>query len=586
MSILAALNTAYDRLALRHEVPGFGFSSEKIGFVISLNPDGTLAGPPIDWRDMSGKKPVPRLMAVPQRTNRTSGIAPNFLWDKSSYVLDVTLGEGKRLKEEQQAFKDFHLGLLKETEDEGMKAFLSFLESWDPDAFDQLDWPDEIKTNIKDQNIIFTLESQRHDNIFIHDRPKVREIWARFAAESDKSQAVCLITGLQSPIARLHPNIKGVYDAQSSGAAIVSFNLDAFSSYGHEQGDNAPVSEAATFGYTTALNKFLEKGSDNRIQIGDASTVFWSDASDRETADEAEATFLAMFNAADESAEAKHHIKPILDAIRQGKRLAEIKPNLAEGVRFYVLGLAPNAARLSIRFWLDGDFGVLADNYRRFLDDMRIEPSDRDDGIALWKYLREFAVLGKSENVPPNLAGEWMRAILTGTPFPLTLLTNILIRIRADKNINPRRIAILKSVLIRNFKSQEAPVAFDPDNANKGYLLGRLFALYERIQTAALGDKVNASVKDKFYGSASAQPRKVFSLLERGSANHLSKIGKQKPGYRINLEKQVRDLMNLMSPASDPFPIALSPEEQALFGLGYYHQHNEFFKTKSEDAAK
>ena len=586
MSILASLNKAYDRLALRHEVPAFGFSSEKISFVISLNSDGTLASPPIDWRDMSGKKPTPRLMPVPQPNKRTSGIAPNFLWDKSSYVLGVTLGEGKRLKEEHQAFVDFHTTLLKDARDEGLAAFLAFLQNWNPDAFDQLDWPDEVKANIKDQNIIFALESQRHDNVFIHDRPAAKQIWANLASEGDKSYAICLITGESAPIARLHPNVKGVWGGQSSGGAIVSFNLDAFASYGHEQGDNAPVSEAAAFGYTTALNKYLEKGSENRIQIGDASTVFWADASDAEVAQEAESTFWAMFNQVDEGVESKHHIKPILDAIHQGKPLAEIKPKLSKGVRFYVLGLAPNAARLSIRFWLDDDFGVLAENYRRFLGDMRIEPPDKDEHIALWKYLREVAVLGKSENVPPNLAGEWMRSILTGAHYPLTLLSNILIRIRADKTINARRVSILKAILIRNLKSQEAPVAFDPDNTNKGYLLGRLFALYERIQTAALGDKVNSTIKDKFYGSASAQPRKVFSLLDRGSSHHLSKISKQKPGYKIALEKQVAELMNLMSPSGDPFPIALSPEEQALFGLGYYHQRSEFFKTKSEESPK
>jgi CRISPR-associated protein Csd1 len=578
------LNKAYDRLALRQEVPTFGFSSEKIGFVLSLNRDGSLAGPPIDWRDVSGKKPVPRLMSVPQPVKRTSGIAPNFLWDKSSYVLGVTAGEGKRLKDEHQAFIDFHTRLLGNSDDDGLRAILAFFRHWNPD---DADWPEEIKTAIMDQNIVFTLESERRDNTFIHDRAAAKQIWASLATEGDKSHAVCLVTGEQGPVARLHPSIKGVWGGQSSGGAIVSFNLDAFTSYGHEQGHNAPVSEAAAFGYATALNKYLEKDSRHRIQIGDASVVFWADASDVNAAEETESFFPAFFSDVDEGDEAKFKIRPILEKVRDGVRFSDLRPDLTAGVRFYVLGLAPNAARLSIRFWFEDDFGTLAKHYERFLSDLRLEPTDRDPAIALWKYLRETAVLGKAENVPPNLAGEWMRSILTGTRYPMTLLTNVLMRIRSDHEINARRVSILRALLIRNlhYSEQEAPVAFDPDNRNKGYLLGRLFAVYEQIQSAALGSKVNATIKDKFYGSASAQPRKVFAMLEKGSANHLSKLGKQKPGYRVILEKLIGAIFEHMSPSGDPFPTAMSSEEQALFGLGYYHQRNEFFKSKSEETA-
>ena len=580
MSILASLNRAYDRMAEKHQVPSFGFSSEKVSFVIALNADGSVAGAPIDWRDTSGKKPAARLMLVPQPSKRTSGIAPCFLWDKSSYVLGVTAGENRRLREENLAFQAAHRKWLAGTDDEGLKAFLGFVERWTPDQFESFLWPQDIK----DQNIVFALEADRLGG-FIHDRPMARSIWARLASEGEKTQAICLVTGVKAPISRLHPSIKGVWGGQSSGGAIVAFNQDAFSSYGHEQGDNAPVSEAAAFGYTTALNKYLEKNSGHRIQIGDASVVFWADASDAETAAEAESLFSAFFSEVDETAEAQNVIKPILEKMRQGQPLRSFKPELSSGVGFYVLGLAPNASRLSIRFWLEDDFGKLARNYQLFLSDMRIEPPDRDPTIALWKYLSEVAVQGKRDNVPPNFAGEWTRAILTGTRYPLTLLSNVVLRIRSDGTVNARRAAIMRAVLKRNFNrtDKEAPMAFDPVNTNKGYLLGRLFAVYEQIQTAALGRNVNATIKDKFYGSASAQPRKVFALLDRGSANHLSKIGKQKPGYKVNLEKLVSEIFNVMSPSQDPFPNALSVEEQALFGLGYYHQRSEFFKSKSID---
>lgn len=580
MTMLASLASAYQRMADRHEVPPFGYSIEKIGYLISLNNDGTPFAKPIPIGTVAGKKYLPRPMAVPQPAKRTSGIAPNFLWDKTSYVLGLTAGEGKgkRTAEENLAFVTFHKEQLSGIDDIGFKAFLKFLLSWQSEKFTELGWPEEMK----DQNVVFALESERLDGIFLHDRPAARDLWARLSAEGDRTQSICLISGDAGPVARLHPAIKGVWGAQSSGASIVSFNLDAFSSYDKEQGDNAPVSEVAAFAYTTALNKFLESGSRNRVQVGDASTVFWADASNAEVAQTAEALVFAWMNEPDEGVEAQR-VGAILEKIRQGQRLETFAPNLAKGVRFHVLGLAPNAARLSIRFWFEDDFGQLARNYQRFVEDMRIEPPPyKNPNPPLWRYLIETAVQGKRENIPPNLAGEWMRSILTGTNYPWTLLSHVLMRIRADGKINALRVSILKALLNRNsiqFRGK-TPVALDSENRNKGYLLGRLFAVYEQVQTAALGRNVNATIKDKFYGSASAQPRKVFALLDKGSAMHLSKVGKQSPGYRVALEKHIAEILGVMVPSDDPFPASLSAEQQALFALGYYHQRSEFFKSR------
>ncbi|MFD2234364.1 type I-C CRISPR-associated protein Cas8c/Csd1 [Phaeospirillum tilakii] len=582
MSVLAALTSAYDRLAERHEVPPFGYSKEKIGFLISLNEDGTPALPPIDLRQGSGKKLAARMLDVPQPAKRTSGIAPNFLWDKTSYVLGVTAGEGKRVADEHAAFVQRHRDALAATDDPGLRALLAFLRDWTPDRFAALGWPEEMK----DQNVVFALGRDYLNDQYLHDRAAAREIWADLASAGNQTQAVCLVSGRTAPIARLHPAIKGVWGGQSSGVSIVSYNKDAFESYGHAQGDNAPVSEAAAFAYTAVLNRFLAGDSRNRLQIGDASTVFWADAADAATAQLAEDAFLAMLGDIDEDKQAAE-VRAILDKIRQGRPVQDFDPHLSEGVRFYVLGLAPNAARVSIRYWFESDFGHLADNYRRYVADIRIAPPPRDPYPPLWRFLQETAVLGKRENVPPNLAGEVLRAILTGTRYPLTLLSTVLMRLRADKSVSALRVALLRAVLIRNYgyTDKEAPVAFDPDNTNKGYLLGRLFAVYEQIQSAALGRNVNATVKDKYYGAASAQPRKVFAFLESGSANHLSKLGKTKPGAKVNLEKEIGAIMGLMSPGEDPFPASLSAEQQALFGLGYYHQRNQFFVAKDHDSS-
>lgn len=592
MTILASLARAYERLP---DAPAPGYSSEKIGFVISLHADGSVAHV-IDWREGEGRKARPRPMTVPASFKRP-GITPRafFLWDNSAYVLGVSADETKDCSARHAAFRESHLAHLGETTDEGLVALRKFLENWSPAAFSGDFWPEDIK----DQNIAFALESERRAGVFLHARPAARALWARLSRTGDDALSICLVTGEPAPIARLHPAIKGVWGGQVAGGSIVSFNLDAFTSYGHEQGDNAPVSEAAAFAYTTALNRFLERDSGHRVQIGDASTVFWADASDMQAASEAEAIFAGFVESGtdsdgEEAAGAekltRDQIGYRLERIRQGVPLIEIEPRLAAGIRFYILGLAPNAARLSVRFFYADEFGALVRNYQNFIADMRIEPPPREGHYPpLWRYLRETAVLGKSENVTPNLAGEWMRAILNGTHYPLTLMSSVLTRIRADGRIDALRAGILKALLIRNFR-EKAPVGFDPKNENRGYLLGRLFSLYEEIQRGALGGKVNATIKDKFYGSASATPRKVFAVLESGSANHLAKLRKTSPGWGYRLDEQVRAIMGLMTPSEepdkDPFPVSLSAKEQAWFGLGYHHQRGEFFKKSTQSASE
>lgn len=407
-------------------------------------------------------------------------------------------------------------------------------------------------------------------------------LWARLCSEGEKSQAACLVTGEHGPVARLHPAIKGVWGAQSSGASLVSFNIDAFTSYGHEQGDNAPVSEAAAFAYTTALNHFLERDSGHRVQIGDASTVFWADASDAAAATDAEDIFAALLgiNDVNEKVEAKK-VGAILDAIRQGRPVADLKPGLPQGVRFHVLGLSPNAARLSVRFYIEGDFGEIATRYLTHIERTRLDPPPKEDAPSIRRLLIETTSpksQKRSENIPPNLAGEWLRAILTGAPYPLTLLSTLLMRLRADHDVNALRAAVLKSVLICNF-DLEAPVSLDPENRDSGYLLGRLFATYEYAQSQALGGNVNATIRDQYYGTASATPRAVFPLLQRKATHHLSRLRKDKPGLATNLDRKIGEIFELAEPESMFMP-TLSAQRQALFAVGYYHQRNDFYRRK------
>ncbi|TNC49611.1 type I-C CRISPR-associated protein Cas8c/Csd1 [Rubellimicrobium rubrum] len=556
MSVLASLVRAYDRLP---DAPPFGFSPEKVGAVVTLRPDGSVVAV-TDWRT-EGKKRQPRPMLVPRPVKRTVAIAPNFLWDKTAYALGLTAGAGKRTAEEHAAFKARHAEWLTGTEDEGLRAFLIFLDGWTPDPSALLGWSDELL----DLNVAFALGQE-----FLHDRPAAREAWRIAQGEGVKDAQACLASGEVGPVARLHPAIRGVWGAQSSGASLVSFNLDSFTSYGHEQGDNAPISEASAFAYAAALNHYLRTGSQNRVQIGDASVAFWADAEDRAAGQEAESIFAGFLaepikaGAAEDAAQAKL-VADKLTRIRRGEPLAEVEPKLAEGVRFHVLGLAPNAARLSVRFAWESSFGALTAHYQRFQADMAIEPPARTPHPPLWQFLRELAVQGKSENVPPKLAGEWLRAILAGTRYPATLLTAVLMRTRADQEMNALRAAIIRAVLVRNFE-KEVPVSLDEDNPSPAYQLGRLFAVLEGAQYAALG-RVNAPIGDRYYAAASSTPARVFAPLLRGLKVHVADARKRGRGGWI--EPRVAEIMDRLPP---DLPRALRLEDQGRFAIGYYHE--------------
>ena len=558
MTILSALASA-----TLQDAPPAGYAEGKVSILVSLNPDGGVANV-TDLRTTRGKKLVPAPALLPSwPAQRTSGIAPNYLWDKTAYALGVTAGPSTRTAREHAAFVDRHEEWLAGTKDQGMLALLAFLRGWSRDRFAPPAWP----ADAIDGNVIFCLESERRLRTWLHARPAAKAIWSRMseARQDGGSASICLVTGVRAQSARLHPPIKGVWGGQSSGGFIVSYNQDAFTSFDHDDGDNAPVSEAAAFAYTGALNRFLATGSGHRVQIGDASTVFWAEADDSAAATTATGLFAATFgNTVDTESEAKR-VGAVLEAIHRGKPLVEAAPDLAEGVRFFVLGLAPNAARISIRFWLEDDFAALMENYARFAHDIRIEPGPRDGTPPLWRYLLELAAQGKRENVPPNLAGEVMRSILTGRRYPQSLLAATLMRIRTDRRVGPLRAGLVKALLTRNHFGSP-PVARDPDSTSTAYQLGRLFAVLEQAQYAALG-KVNAPIGDRYYAAASSTPARVFATLMRGLRTHVSDARKRGRGGWI--EPRVGAIVEKLPP---DLPKTLRLEDQGRFALGYYHE--------------
>lgn len=607
MSILASLVRAYER---QKDAPPFGYSSQNVGVIVGLGEDGSVASV-TPWLDGDGKKRRPRSMPVPQPVKRTVAIAPNFLWDKTAYVLGVTAGEGRRTAEEHAAFKDHHEKALAGTADPGLKALLLFLRQWTPEQFLPPFWTDELK----DQNVVFALESERRDNIWLHDRPAARELWGRLSGGNEENAQICLVTGKSGSVARLHPAIKGVWGGQSSGGSIVSFNLDSFTSYGHEQGDNAPVSDYAAFAYTTALNRFLEKDSGHRLQIGDASTVFWADAKDAEAALLAEAVFRQAFDPAKVEADAAKDVKILLKRMRKGD--LDIEPELAlesgelakkveKGIQFHVLGLAPNAARISIRFYLDGDFGEFLENYRHYVADLLFEPRPKDRRITIGSLVLRTAPARRDRNnqikfdgdqISPLLSGELFRAILTGDRFPRALLAQILMRVRSDHLLDSLRVSMIKAVIARDMRKEgrlpkeDYLVRSDPDDPNLARRLGKLFALIERAQLAALGDKVNTTIKDKYLSACAVTPAQILSkLIFNAEEHHLKKLRNghsdaewikdaahaRKVGAAIS-----RDIGRLAATFSNSFPKQHSDEEQGFFLIGYYQER--FGSRKTED---
>lgn len=574
MTILQALNSYYDRMAARGEAEPPGYSREKISYEILLAPDGTVAAVN-DIRDTSGKKPVPILMNVPASVKRTVGVASNRLWDKTAYVLGVTAGEGKRTAQEHAAFKATHAQLLATTQDAGLLALRRFLENWTPEQFEE---GRHFPQDMKDANIVFRMDGVQ---AYIHDRPAARALVT--AAPGGGGNDLCLVTGERGTAARLHPSIKGVWGAQSSGASLVSFNLDAFTSYGKEQGANAPVSQEATARYGAALNRMLDKGSRNRIQIGDTTTVFWADASGA-SADAADAAdeWAALFLEPRSDREEAKQVRDQLAAVAKGVPVSDINASLDPGTRFYILGLAPNAARLSVRFWYDGTFGDLARRIREHWQDMAITPPPRIWPPSAWHVLIETAAQHKSENIPPLLGGELMRAILNGTRYPRSLMSAILIRIRAEQgDVTPMRAGILRGILAREYRlgfdREEVPVALDEQETNAAYRLGRWFAELEAIQQHALPG-LNATIRDRFYGSASSAPARTFPVLIRNAMNHLAAL--RKDGKAGGHEKR---LEAIVAGVDNGLPRSLRIEDQARFAIGYYHQRAERF-VKTPDA--
>jgi CRISPR-associated protein Csd1 len=596
MTILSSLAALYDRLAEQGEVPRDGWSSEQISFAIVLDAAGDIVRV-ADKRDVSGKKPRAVPMNVPKPEGRTSGVKPFLFWDKTAYVLGVTtvkgkdpngadvlgIGQGKRTAAEHAAFADAHLNRLAGATDPALIAFRKFIEAWTPEDFVAPRFTQEMV----DANFVFAFEHDGRE-VFIHDLPAARALLSSVTgAEAGAEDIQCLVTGVRAPLARLHPTIKGVMGAQSSGASLVSFNSDAYESLGKSQGGNAPVSAQAAFAYGAALNALLARrrdgGTERHIRVGDMTVVFWVEAPSPEVSNWQEMLTAQALNPPGQEDEARTLHAAIRD-VAEGRGGGD--PKLDPETRVFMLGLAPNAARLSVRFWAPGRFGDFAENVQRFWDDLKIEPAPWKGPPPAWALLYETALQRKAENIPPLLGGAVMQAVLSGRPLPRLLLSAVIARIRADGEVNGPRAAICKAVISRTTDLKGRPlVSLDPDNDDPAYCLGRLFAAYAYAEQSFA--KRNATIRDRYLAGASTTPARVFPLLMRGyerNRSGLMKAQDQRRGAGVKADKAVSAILERIDLGSD-LPASLPLEAQGRFFIGFYHQWNAFF-TKTEEAAE
>lgn len=574
--ILQALYKYYERMP---DLPRPGFELKPIPFVIEISETGELVQIE-DTRILEDKKKIARNFLVPQGQKKTSGVAANFLWDSVEYVLGIPdagkLDERRATNKEKEYLarvKEMHTAFIAEitarlAQAEILQAVLRFLENEQQVKLQTHPlWPEIDAGN---PVLSFRLSG---DKELICQRQEIRALFE--STSTATKEITCLITGKRDNFERLHTAIKGVWGAQTSGANIVSFNKDAFNSFAKEQGANAPVGKQAAFSYITALNHLLRKGSTQRVQVGDASTVFWS-----EKPSALEDSFASIFDEPpkDDPARQTRAIEALFKSPQTGSFVDE-----GGDTPFYVLGLAPNAARISVRFWLTGTVAGMSQRIRQHFEDLKITRAGFEKlHLSLFRLLVSTAALGKSENIPPNLAGDVMRAILGGLPYPQTLLAAAVRRIRAEREVTYPRASLIKACLNRqgrysHSQEKELNVSLDETNLNPGYRTGRLFAVLEKIQEES-SPGLNATIRDRFYGAAASTPVTVFANLMKLKNHHLAKLEEGRKRY---FEKLIGEILSSVS----DFPAHLNLADQGRFAIGYYHQRQAFF-TKSESVNK
>lgn len=584
--ILQALVRCYEALAERGELEKPGWSPVKVSWGLELDADGQVKSLlPLGSMDAKSKQ-FSRTMTLPNKLKSTSRASSNFLWDNSEYIL----GLGKKENTTEKNFQACvwrHQEILKDVKHPFAQAIVKFFDGWKPEnSFENPIIKTNIKELIKGGNIVFVMEDSNGELQFAHDVPEIRRAWDEtYISMGNEEVGRCLVTGEKTPIAILHPSISGVYGAKSFGALLVSFNMEASESYGKEQGRNAPVGKYAAFAYGAALN-YMVGHADFHGRLGDTTLVYWAEGAEPAYG----SAFMAMMGMGgeDKNEITQKELSGVLTALCGGHTVKWANVPLNPKNRFYILGLAPNASRLSVRFFLQNSFDEFAQNYQKHQEDLDIvRPAfDERETLSMWALLRETVnPNSRDKSAQPQLVGEMLRAVLTGSLYPSALYTQTEIRLRAEKEINRGKAAIIKAYLLRNVVEQQKDqthvykevldVELNEQSTYLPYRLGRLFAVLEAVQQKA-NPNINTTIKDRYFNSACATPALVFPTLLRLAQSHLSKIG---GGAEVYYDKMITELLG---DVTQSYPLRLSLQDQGIFQIGYYHQKQKLFTKKEE----
>ena len=582
--ILQALKDYYDRKAADAEsgIAPPGWCTKELPFLIVLDMSGNVVNVE-DTREMVGKKKRAKTFLVAQEIKRSVNVTPNFLWDNVEYATgtvckdknkDKDNGKGKKGEDKPSRVKQQFAAFRKALEPHAaVPAIGAVLRLLDCPTLDESLSRFPAWEEAKQTCAFVSFKIAGADPIIFMD-PAVKALIDGMSSSGATTQNICLVSGGHDDLATRHPAIKGVQGTNTTGGNIVSFNFAAARSFGKEQGENAPVGKSAAFAYTTALNTLLGKDSAQKLRVGDATTVFWADKSC-----DFENELAGFFEEPpkDNPDALTNHVATLLQSVESGAYAEDDEPS-----RFFVLGLAPNSARIAVRFWHAGTVAELAGRFAAYFRDLEIAHGPKEQKhLSLWRLLVSTAVQGKSENIAPNLAGNFMRAILEGLPFPESLLQAVILRIKAEREVSYPRAKLIKGCLNRKLRfrtsnqERSLTVSLDKDNLNIGYRLGRLFAALEKIQEEA-NPGINATIRDRFYAAASSSPQTVFGNLMRLKNHHLAKL--ENAGRRVNFERLIGEIVS----GFQEFPAHLSLDDQGRFAIGYYHQRQEFFTKKPE----
>lgn len=572
--ILKALYDYYNRCG---NLPAPGMEEKEIGFVIVISKEGKF----LRFEDCRTDKTIGRVYLVKKHVSRSSAAVANYLYDNSAYVLGYS---DKDDSEKNQLYFNTFVEKVQSILDRmpdnsDIRTLMNFYAQGREAIHSEVEqdplWED-IKKNLSKKYSVFSFRIEGDLRILAEKKELMQ---TNEGTKNDNSRGLCMVTGVQGEL--VDTTTATMIQGSQATAKLVAFQVNSgYDSYGKEKCGNAPISHEAEFAYTTALNTMLRRDSRNKFTVGNRTFVFWASSNDK-AAEQAEESLFDLLGYSEEKKDNPNakieQVRKVFTAIYSGSLNTSVED------RFYILGLAPNSARIAVVYWSETPLRDFAGKILRHFDDMEIIDTrkDRKPYMGIKDILSAVTLGGKQSEATPNLPESIIKSIFLGTPYPYTLLSACIRRIRAESGdgnaARITRIAIIKAFLNRqNVNDKKMEIMLDKRNTNQGYLCGRLFAVLDRIQEDANGI---SSIRERYMNAASSTPSSVFATILNLSSHHLENLSNE--GKKVFYEKLKQEIIDKIS--SDGFPAHLDLQDQGRFFVGYYHQRQDFFNKKEEN---